>query len=260
MLPFLFSNSPFETPTYYVLYLLAFLGAILFATYRAKIFDLSQVKAVDMGMVSFVSGVFGARLLHILIEAPDYYVMHPERVLYLWQGGFVLYGGLLFGVLGCYLFLRRTENRIGDWADVAAPCILLGIGIGRMGCLSAGCCYGGPTDWIWGMIFTDPRSGAPLHIALHPTQLLESLFGFGGAYIFHRLYLKPSRWPGSGLCFAAMAYSSFRFLIEFLRGDRDRVLFLNDTLSTSQFIAVGVFLMVAGFLAFIIKKSQHRHS
>jgi phosphatidylglycerol:prolipoprotein diacylglycerol transferase len=193
-----------------------------------------------------------------LIEAPGYYFSHPARIFYLWQGGFVLYGGLIFGVLGVYLFLRRTETRLGDWADLLAPCVLLGIGIGRMGCLSAGCCYGAPTDWMWGMVFTDPRGGAPLNIALHPTQLLESIFGFSAAYISHRFSLKPSQLSGSLFCFAAISYCVFRFCIEFIRGDRDRGLFFNDHISSSQLIAITVALVAVGFLVYIKRKSRAR--
>src|SRR5690606_22131108 len=121
MLPFLFENTAFEIPTYYVLYLLGFLIAIYLATRRARRFNLSPLIAVDSGIVAFITGVGGARLVHILVEAPAYYLENPIRVFYLWQGGFVFYGGLIFGSLCVIWFLRRKREPVVVWADAVAP-------------------------------------------------------------------------------------------------------------------------------------------
>lgn len=240
MRPLLFQGTFFETPTYFALYLLAFLGAILLAARRAPALGLSPVRAVDLGMVSFVSGFIGARVFHVLIEAPEYYLRHPERVFYFWQGGFVLYGGLIAGILVGFYFLKYLKEPIGRWADLGAPAILLGIGIGRVGCLATGCCHGTPTEAWWGMIFTNPQSSAPLGVALHPTQALESLYCFAAAVGLHYATRKPLAVPGLGLVWAGIIYGLFRFGIEFLRGDLERGFFLGGSVSTSQLISLVV--------------------
>jgi len=243
MRPFLFPYTIFETPTYYVLYLLAFLGAILLGTRKAQSYGLSPVRAVDVGIVIFISGVTGARLFHIFIEAPRYYWDHPIRVFYFWQGGFVLFGGILVGILATYIYLRIMKEQIGKWADVIAPCLFVGIGIGRGGCLAAGCCYGRPTNSILGMVFSDPRSAAsPLNTPLYPTQAMEMLFALFAALAFLKIFRKPPKVPGSSFVWMLVFYSLFRFSIEFLRGDADRGLFLGGHLATSQFIALGTLL------------------
>jgi phosphatidylglycerol:prolipoprotein diacylglycerol transferase len=254
--PFLFLNTPFEIPTYFALSLLAYLGAIVLGTKKAKRDGLSPVRAVDVGIVIFISGSAGARLLHVLAEAPAYYLQNPLRVFYFWQGGFVLYGGILFGILCTYLFLRFKKEPIGRWADVIAPCLLLGIGIGRAGCLSAGCCYGHPTDWFWGMVFTDSRSAAPLNVALHPTQALEMIFGLTAALAFWKIFPGPTKRPGIAFVAMIMTYSIFRFLIEFLRGDSERGVYLNSTISISQIISIGVILFCLGWLLYFREKSE----
>ncbi|MDB5037637.1 MAG: prolipoprotein diacylglyceryl transferase [Bacteriovoracaceae bacterium] len=253
MKPFLFANTLFETPTYYVLYLLAFLGAILLGTYKAKKDGLSPVRAVDLGIVIFISGVIGARLFHILIEAPKYYLAHPIRVFYFWQGGVVLYGGIIIGILASYLFIRALKEPLGRWADVVAPCLLLGIGIGRVGCLAAGCCYGSETQLFWGMVFTDPRSAAPLGIPIHPTQALEMLFGFISCFIFLKVFRGPTKWPGVSFVMMLLVYSVFRFFIEFLRGDIDRGVYFQSALSTSQLISLVLIVGCVGWLASRVK-------
>lgn len=240
MLPILFPGTPFETPTYFLLYLFGFLGAILMGTRRAIQYGLSPVRAIDFGFFIFIFGVSGARLAHILIEAPRYYLESPVRVFYFWQGGFVLYGGIIAGFFGGVWVARRLKENVPLWADLVAPCLLLGIGIGRMGCLAAGCCYGRPTDSWWGMIFTNPQSGAPLHIALHPTQLLEALFGFVMSAVFWIVYRKPPTRPGEALVMAFMSYAIFRFVLEYFRGDAERGVYLREALSTSQIISIGI--------------------
>lgn len=248
MRPLLFAGAWYEIPVYFAIYMLAFLGAILLLSNRASRFNLSPVTAIDAGIVSFVGGFVGARLFHIFIEYPKFYWQNPIKVLMFWQGGFVLYGGLVVGVIAVYSFLKWKGEFLRDWADLSTPSVLLGIGIGRMACLAAGCCYGKPTDWWWGMVFTDPHAAAPLHISLHPTQLLESLFGLVAAVIFMIIWSKPKKYSGFALPLAFMAYAIFRFLIEFLRADPERGFWFGGELSTSQVIALGSVVFCAGII------------
>ncbi|MGA0163042.1 MAG: prolipoprotein diacylglyceryl transferase [Bdellovibrionota bacterium] len=238
MKPFLFLDTAFETPTYFILYLLAFLGASVLAAHRAPTYGLSSVRAIDLGICAFIGGFLGARIFHILFEAPSYYFSEPLRIFYFWQGGFVLFGGLSFGILLSWIFLKLKNEPIGRWADLAAPSVLLGIGIGRVGCLATGCCYGSVTDWWWGLVFSEPGTPAPLGVSLHPTQILESLFGFLSALFFLIIFRKPPKKSGSAFLLAMISYGLFRFAIEFLRGDSDRGLYLDGQISTSQILAL----------------------
>lgn len=251
MLPLLFSGTPFETPTYFALYLLGFLGAILLSTHTAKREGVSPVRAIDLGLFSFVLGFSGARIFHILAEAPAYYWENPIRVFYFWQGGFVLYGGLILGIVGGYCIVRFWwKESTSRWGNVVTAPIFLGIGIGRMGCLAAGCCYGRPTEAWWGMIFTNPQSGAPLHIALHPTQILEAFFCFAMAGLFYWMYQKPAKREGEPFMMGILAYSLFRFLIEYLRGDPERGFYFSSYFSTSQIVSLAAVFFVLVWLSF----------
>lgn len=248
MRPFLFPETFLETPTYFVLYLFGFLGAILLMIHLTKRYELNPVRAIDLGLVSFLGGFFGSRLFHIVIEAPSYYLDHPIRIFYFWQGGFVLYGGLIVGVITGVAFLKYFKEDVWKWADLCAAPLLLGIGIGRMGCLAAGCCYGRPTDWWWGLVFSDPRSAAPLHRLLHPTQLLEALFCMllaGAVVLFVRHPLKK---PGGIFLLSLSAYAVFRFFNEYLRGDFERGVYFGGQFSTSQLISLvsilGIWILI----------------
>jgi len=225
----------------------------MLGTKIAPRYGLPSVRAVDFGLFTFLFGFGGARLFHILIEAPAYYWENPLRVFYFWQGGFVLYGGIICSIVGGFFVVRMFKEPFARWLDVAAACMFLGIGIGRVGCLAAGCCFGNRTDWLWGMIFTDPRSGAPLHIALHPTQALESVFGFVMCGLFLWVYWHPPKRSGEAMVMAILSYSVFRFSLEYLRGDLDRGVFLDRAFSTSQLIAVVLSIVCLVWLALPIR-------
>jgi prolipoprotein diacylglyceryltransferase len=99
----------------------------------------------DLAIWLFVTGIIGARLAFVFVEAPAM-LATPLRLLYLWDGGLVLYGSLIGGAIG-YIFAHRRflgPQGISAWkmADVVAPGIALGIALGRIGCLFTGCCYG----------------------------------------------------------------------------------------------------------------------
>jgi phosphatidylglycerol:prolipoprotein diacylglycerol transferase len=118
------------------------------------------------------------------------------------------------------------------------------MGVGRVGCLVAGCCFGRPTDWWWGFTFTNPAarvvSGTPIGVPLHPTQILQMLDGF---LLFAILYFvfRRRRFDGQVAALYFILEGLSRFLIEFLRGDPRGAAV---GLATSQWIALG--MIVAG--------------
>ncbi|TVQ79082.1 MAG: prolipoprotein diacylglyceryl transferase [Bradymonadales bacterium] len=238
MLPVLFSETIIETPTYFLLYLSAFFFGILLLSRLARSKSLSPVLAIDLGILLFISGFLGARLFHIFFEAFDYYLENPLAVLYFWQGGFVLYGGVLASVPVAIFVLKRRGQDLWTWADLLVTSFFLGLGIGRLGCLSAGCCYGSVTDWWWGIIFRKPEAAAPSHLVLHPTQILESLFAFGLCLTLIIWGRRTNLKPGFLALVGGGSYAVFRFFLEFLRGDKDRGLYLQDSISTSQIISI----------------------
>lgn len=125
-----------------------------------------------LGIVLFA--VLGARVFYVLINL-HYYLLHPGRIIRLWEGGMVLYGGLIFSLTFSIYHIRAHNLPLNKVADSATPAIAFGLSIGRVGCFSNGCCYGVPSSF--GFVFP-PRS--PTRVAfpgqtLFPTQLISSL-------------------------------------------------------------------------------------
>ena len=134
---------------------------------------------------------------------------------------------------------------------LAAPGIALGQSIGRLGCLSAGCCFGKPTKMPWGLTFTSKYAydnvGVPLNIPLHPTQIYESIATFA-LFLYLMWRLRKRHFTGQIILEYLMIYSVLRFIIEFYRDD-DRGFVLHDLLSTSQFI--GILTAIASLALFV---------
>jgi phosphatidylglycerol:prolipoprotein diacylglycerol transferase len=120
-------------------------------------------------------------------------------------------------------------------ADILAPCLAIGQAVGRWGCFFAGCCYGAPTDAPWAITFTDPKSLAPLEVALHPTQVYLSINALAIFGILTWLH-KRKTFNGQVFWVYGILYSIGRFIIEFYRGDDRGVV----VLSTSQYIGIFV--------------------
>ena len=113
-----------------------------------------------------------------------------------------------------------------------------------------GCCYGTPTDSIFGVTFTNPVCQAqPLNTPIHPTQLYESVYIFSIMLVL--LLLKKRRqFEGQLFLTYIILYAIGRAVIELFRGDIERGFIIKDYLSNSQFISL---LLISGASYFYVK-------
>ena len=193
----------------------------------------------DLGFWIILGAIVGSRLLYVLIN-PTYFLHNPLEIFMFWKGGLVFLGGAVLGALLAYRFMRKNRMPVLLWLDVFAPGLGLGQAVGRLGCLSAGCCFGKFSTVPWAVTFTDPDCLArPLNMPLHPTQLYHSL---AGLITFLVLLAAKRKITGDGRLMGLflVLYASFRFGIEFFRGDyRGYAGFL----SVTQILATGFFLL-----------------
>src|SRR5204863_1127444 len=127
----------------------------------------------------------------------------------------------LIAALGIAIwYLRKTKLPALQAADVFAPAIAVGHGIGRIGCFMAGCCWGVQCDRAWAVTFTSPEAhdlvGVPLGVPLHPTQLYEAIAEAVIFLILYRRIAKPHR-PGAIIGLYLALYATVRFFDDFLR-------------------------------------------
>jgi phosphatidylglycerol:prolipoprotein diacylglycerol transferase len=206
-------------------------------------------RIADLVLWVFIWGIVGARAL-FMIRNPDLF-RNPLSFFKIWEGGIVFYGGVLAGIPAFLLLTRRYNVPRWQLLDAIAPGIALGIGIGRIGCLLNGCCWGAPTEVAWGVQF--PAQSIPWHdhlqhqwisasathsLAVHPTQVYLALAGWG-LLLVGLAYFPYRRRHGEVMALLMIGYAITRFIIEFYRADEP---LLADGLTISQNISVGLFL------------------
>ena len=237
--------------TYGFLLATGFLVALKVAAVRGKKFGVEANLVMDLGLWILISALVGAKLLLLIVDWQHY--QHDPWSLV--RSGGVFYGGLVAAVVASIVFFRVHKLSVWPMTDLFAPSVALGHAIGRLGCFSAGCCYGKPTTVPWGVTFTDPYAheivGVTLGIPLHPTQLYESIvelaiFGF-------LIYLTTKKkFDGQIFWSYVVLYSGARFIIEHYRGD-PRGFAFNGAVSTSQIIAA-VLMVVAIFALIALRR------
>ena len=237
--------------TYGVLVAVAFLSALWLAARLSRQAGLNADAVTNLGIYCALAAIGGAKLMMFLIDIP-YYTQHPGEIFSLGtlQAGGVFYGGLIAALVVAVWYMRKT--RLPGWktADVFAPAIALGHGVGRIGCFSAGCCWGVECHRPWAVTFTNPVAhdlvGVPLHLPIHPTQLYEAFAEFA---IFAFLYWRSRKPHGDGGIIGAylMLYSTARFTVEFFRVHEQGNV-LGGALDASQWISAGLFLLGAACL------------
>jgi phosphatidylglycerol:prolipoprotein diacylglycerol transferase len=243
MFPELFHIGNFPVNTYGVFLAIAFLCAILIAVRLAGQDGLPRERMYDLSLWMLLSSLVGSKVLMLFTE-PEYRD-HPAQLFsldFLRSGG-VFYGGLIGAVIAGYFLMKRYHLPWWKTADACAPGIAIGSFFGRLGCFSAGCCWGKPTNLPWGVKFTElghEITGVPTNVYLHPTQLYES-FAMALVFLFLLWLHKRKRFDGEVILAYALLYSTIRFAIEFVRDDpRGDILGLTTLtgLSTSQLISL----------------------
>lgn len=265
MYPKLFQLGPVTIHTYGLLLATAYLVAIGLLARLGEKAGMRREQAWDLGLVVIVSAILGAKLLMILTDLHAY-LAQPSRLISVefLQAGGVFYGGLLGAILGSALYLsRQPQLQFLNVADVAAPAIAVGQTIGRLGCFSAGCDYGTPSNLPWAVTFTSEYShryvGVPINIPLHPTQLYESALTFL-IFLFLLWALRHRRFFGQVFCLYSLLYGIGRFFLEFLRGDMDRGFVFGGLFSTSQFISLIIVPCALALYLFGRKKAAEPQS
>lgn len=236
---------------------------VLFLADRMGIYRGFSVKLQNVLIFSIIGavglGFFGAVFFQAIYNALETgtFVIDVNT-------GMTFYGGIIFGVVGFLLVwfvlgkrLCKSDEPVKKFAtvaDIAACLIPLAHGIGRIGCLTAGCCHGAKTDAWYGisMCYGKTVDGTYLYAKFVPVQLFEAIFLFVLAGVMFWLFFKKFGKENTGrfplLPVYTVAYGVWRFFIEYARAD-DRGATIVSFLTPSQLVAICMVLLgVAYFL------------
>lgn len=237
----LFTIGPFTAHVYGLLIAIGIFTALFTGEHRAKKRHMDAEVLWSMTFMCVLFGFLGAKLLFCIVKWKSF-LENPASTLT--GSGFVVYGGILAGVLTAYLYCRKKKLVFLDYFDLMLPSVALAQGFGRIGCFMAGCCYGRETDAPWGIAFQN-SDYAPNGVKMIPTQLISSAGLFLIAAVLF-WYAGKQRKRGTVGALYLILYSIGRFLVEFLRDDYRGSVWI---FSTSQFISL--FILAAGIGSWI---------
>jgi prolipoprotein diacylglyceryl transferase len=193
-----------------------------------------------VGFVAVLAGLLGGRFGYVLTNVSSF-SDRPWAVLFVWEGGLAIFGGLTVGFLVGIWYANRIGMSVTRALDAMVPGIPLAQAIGRWGNYFNQELYGTPTDLPWALEVEPARRVAPYteFSTFHPTFLYESLLNLvlvGVLLWFDR----RGRLRQGSLVFIYLAgYGFIRFWVELIRTDTTfRIL----GLSRNNWIALFVFI------------------
>ena len=240
-------------PTYGFLFASAVLLAWFWLQRRARSVGVSDEHSFNMSFYGLLAGIVGGKLLLILVDW-RVYLLHPSEILGTLRAGGVLLGGVLAGAATFTFYVRRHGLPLLKLVDAAVAPVALAQSIGRLGCFSAGCCWGAEASSgaALAVTFTDPvahqQTGVPLGVPLVPVQLIQSIHDMALCLVLTLLWRRRLRPDGTVFWIYVLLYSIGRGIIELWRGDVHRGLYLGGLLSTSQLLGIAGILLATVML------------
>ncbi len=194
-------------------------------------------------------GILGGRLYHVITDPELYFApgRQPIRAFYVWEGGLGIWGAVALGAVGAWIGCRRRGIRLTDFADAAAPGLVLAQAIGRWGNYFNQELYGAPSTLPWALrIEPAHRPVDTPDIALYqPTFLYESLWNVAVAVLLVWAGKRFRLRNGNLFALYVVSYTAGRGWIEALRVDHANQIFglrLNIWTSMIVFLAAAAFL------------------
>lgn len=162
LLPALCDEHGLPIRSYGVMLLVAVVSGVALAVRRAVRAGLDPDVILGLAFWMFIPGIIGARTFYVIEYWENFLRPTPDApclgatlgaIINVSEGGLVVYGSLIGGLPGLLLYARKHRLPLLALGDLIAPSMVLGLALGRIGCLLNGCCYGGPCDVPWAVTF-----------------------------------------------------------------------------------------------------------
>jgi phosphatidylglycerol:prolipoprotein diacylglycerol transferase len=207
----------------------------LIGYFEAKRQHINVDEAINLVLIGLPSVIIGARLYYVFMSW-DYYSLHLNEILHIWEGGLAIHGAIIAAIILAIIYCKVRKQDLWQWGDFAVPLAALGQGIGRWGNFFNQEAYGYPTDLPWAMYIDGAYR--------HPTFLYESIIDIILFFVLFRILRRPHK-KGTVLCLYLIFYSAARFFIESLRTDSLMVGSLRAAMLVSLIaIAAGIIILI----------------
>lgn len=257
--------SFFGHPIYWygVLMAVGIILAIYLAMIESKRKNIDEDTMLDLFIVLILCGIVGARLYYVLFEWPSFFGPGIPwwRPFAVWEGGLAIYGAVIGGMLGMYIYGRKKKLRYPVLADIVAPGLVLAQSIGRWGNFFNQEAFGKAVTnpdmlwfpfavkidvpWNYGIHYFDGQiCDVPYHMATFFYESLWCLLVFLFLWLFLR---KRTKHDGDVFLWYTVCYSFERMFLEGLRGDS--LWLIKDAVRVSQALSFVLFIGVLAFMA-----------
>ena len=243
-----FSVGPLSIHMYGIIIACGLVLATVYCMRRSSQFGLTEDHVLD-GVLCITPFALVCARIYYCAFSWDLYRHDPISVLYIWQGGIAIYGGVLGAILGIMVFCRIRKISLGATLDLVLLGFLIGQSIGRWGNFFNREAFGSETESFLRMGLYDTIAGTTVYH--HPTFLYESLWNALGFVILHFLS-KKREYDGQIALGYAVWYGLGRAMIEGLRTDS---LYIPGTsIRVSQALAAASCILAAAVLVYFVFK------
>lgn len=262
---FTIGGNDFSIKWYGVIIAFGFLLAVLFGGRTAYKWKVDLNKMLDVLIYGTFAAIIGARLYYCIFNW-EQYSNDPIRILYIWEGGLAIYGGIIGGIIAAFVVCKVEKLNFYNLLDMVGMSLLIGQGIGRWGNYANQEAFGSNTNGNFGMMSSKVTEYIIKHQAelptvdpytpVHPTFFYESVWCITGFILLYIMCKKFRKFSGQIFLGYGIWYGVGRMIIEGLRTDS---LYIGDTsIRVSQLLS-GIIVIVCSaiMIAMIIKYTKN---
>ena len=268
MYPILFEIGPFIISSFGVMMVTAFLVCNYLLKKDIEVAGYDPMMAEDITFRAAIGGIVGAKIYYLIENIPTgqaadnmnglvdiiagIFTFNSARFgggIQNFGAGLVFLGGLMGGMLAVTLYIHKHKLKWLEIADLVAPFLALGHGIGRIGCFLVGDDYGIPCNLPWACTF--PRGFPPTDIPVHPTQIYE-MAAYFLVFIYLRYIKRNQNFTGELMFEYLFLVGIFRFMIEFIRNNPQYLMGLTG----AQYISI-LMMLVAMYQMWKFRQTEH---
>ncbi|MBQ3048132.1 MAG: prolipoprotein diacylglyceryl transferase [Clostridia bacterium] len=226
---------------------LAMIFGVICAVLICKVKNIDTTMPIDLALFALPCAIVGARIYYCIFNGVSSFL----EIFEIWKGGLAIYGGVIGGFLGVLLCCKIKKYSLAKACDLAAPCLILGQAIGRIGCYFAGCCYGVET-------YNQSLQVFPISILIDghwhlATFFYEAFLNIIGFAILMIITSKTKK-PGITTSWYLIIYGLVRSVLEQFRDPAELLTIANTGLRVSQVLSF--ILVVVGIVLFVFSLKQ----
>lgn len=257
MNPVAFSIFGISIRWYGILIALGLLTGVLIAKYTCRVKGVSYDKFLDMLIIILPVSIIGARLYYVLFEL-DYYMNNLWEIINTREGGLAIHGGVIFGVLTAFIYIKIKKLNFLKYADAAAPSLIIAQAMGRWGNFFNQEAHGGAVSNEFISHFPEFIQRGMLIEGqyYHPTFLYESIWNLI-VFAILMFIIKKSRISGLAAFSYIGLYSIGRIFIEGLRTDS---LMLGNFRIAQLVSLVGIIIWIIALIYFFLTNRNKEYN